>query len=278
MPNYEEIIQQSQTNIKSLSEKLKDLEKLHQDIKELIKQPEIFDAKYQQIVSLSEEYTNTLGATTKKYLDGNNTLFTTKLIELSDRTKDLQKEISRLVNTDLVKLFHDSQKSFIDQTRKDLAPELKKFDDKSTGLQTKINALKKQVERLEKIDLEKHFDKLQKTLSEIFGAINAINLTLTSVTQTLNSIVQSLGEIRNTIDANHKDAKHIINSFSEATVKHLTNQDKQATENVELLESKTKSLSGQNELLRKEIKTSRIIQIVGFAIVIIILIYTIVKQ
>lgn len=132
MPNYEEVIQQSQENIKSLSEKLKDLDKLHQDIKELIKQPEIFDTKYQQIVKLSEEYTNTLGAATKKYLDGNNTLFKANLNELSNKTKDLQKEISRLVNTDFTKLFQDLQKSFIDQTRKDLAIELKKFDDKST--------------------------------------------------------------------------------------------------------------------------------------------------
>lgn len=277
MPNYEEVIQQSQANIKSLSEKLKDLDKLHQDIKELIKQPEIFDTKYQQIVKLSEDYTNTLGATTKKYLDGNNTLFTTKLNELSDKTKDLQKEISRLVNTDFTKLFQDLQKSFIDQTRKDLATELKKFDEKSTDLQTKIDELRNQVERLEKIDLEKHFDKLQKTLSEIFGAINAINITLTAITQTLNSIVQSLGAIQNAIDTNHKETKQVISSFSDATTKHLSSQDSEAKRNTELLESKIKSLAEQNDLLKKEVKTNRIIQIVGLTIILIILIYVAVK-
>ncbi len=277
MPNYEEVIQQSQANIKSLSEKLKDLDKLHQDIKELIKQPEIFDTKYQQIVKLSEDYTNTLGAATKKYLDGNNTLFTTKLNELSEKTKDLQKEISRLVNTDFTKLFQDLQKSFIDQTRKDLATELKKFDDKSTDLQIKIDELRKQVERLEKIDLEKHFDKLQKTLSEIFGAINAINITLTAITQTLNSIVQSLGAIQNAIDTNHKETKQVISSFSDATTKHLSSQDSEAKRNTELLESKIKSLAEQNDLLKKEVKTNRIIQIVGLTIILIILIYVAVK-
>lgn len=277
MPNYEEVIQQSQANIKSLSDKLKDLDKLHQDIKELIKQPEIFDAKYQQIVKLSEEYTNTLGAATKKYLDGNNTLFTANLNELSNKTTGLQKEISRLVNTDFTKLFQDLQKSFIDQTRKDLAIELKKFDDKSTDLQNKINELSKQVERLEKIDLEKHFDKLQKTLAEIFIAINAINLTLTNVVQTLMGIVQTLGNIQTTLDTNHKEAKQILNSFSETTDKHLSDIEKQATKNAELLESKIKSLLNQNELLKKEVKTNIIIQIVGFAILIAGLIYIIVK-
>lgn len=244
MPNYEEVIQQSQANIKSLSEKLNDLDKLHQDIKGLIKQPEIFDSKYQQIVKLSEDYTNTLGAATKKYLDGNNTLFTAKLNELSDKTNELQNEISRLVNTDFTKLFHDLQKSFIDQTKQDLALELKKFDDKSTDLQSKIDDLKKQVERLESIDLEKHFDKLQKTLSDIFGAVNAINLTLTSITQTLNSIVQSSGAIQNTIDKNHKEIQQVINSLVE-----------------------------QNNLLKKEIKINRLIQIAGLAVIILIIIY-----
>ena len=108
-----------------------------------------------------------------------------------------------------------------------------------------------QVERLEAIDLEKHFDKLQKTLSEIFGAINAINLTLTNIVQTLTGIVQTLGNIQTTLDTNHKEAKQLINNFSESTEKHLNDIDKQATKNVELLETKIKSLSEQNELLKR---------------------------
>jgi peptidoglycan hydrolase CwlO-like protein len=57
--------------------------------------------------------------------------------------------------------------------------------EKIKDMQTKIDELMKQIQRLERIDLEKHFDKLQKTLSENSGAINAINLYLTNITQTL---------------------------------------------------------------------------------------------
>jgi len=57
--------------------------------------------------------------------------------------------------------------------------------EKSKVLQTKIDELKKQIQRLERIDLEKHFDKLQKTVSENSEAINTINLNLTNITQTL---------------------------------------------------------------------------------------------
>jgi len=56
---------------------------------------------------------------------------------------------------------------------------------KSKDMQTKIDELKKQIQRLERIDLEKHFDNLRKTLSENSAAINAINLTLINITQKL---------------------------------------------------------------------------------------------
>lgn len=282
MSDYDEIIKQSQANVKSLSEKLKDLDKLHQEIKTLKEGaeviPEIFNKKFQELVKLSGDYTNTLGATTKNYLDGNNTLFTTKLSELSIQIKDFDKEITRLVNTDFNKLFKDLQKVFIEQTRADLAMELKKFEENTKELQIKIDELKQQIERLEKIDIEKHFDKFQKTLSEIFGAINSINLTITNVIQMLTGIVQTLGNIQTTLDTNHREVKQQLNRFSETIEEHLADQDKQATKNVELLESSLKFLSEQNELLKKEVKTNRIIQIVGLTLISILLIYIAAKK
>lgn len=281
MPDYEEIIKQSQANVKSLSEKLKDLDKLHQEIKALKEEaeeiPGIFNKKFENIVKLSEDYTNTLGIATKSYLDGNNTLLSEKLKDFSTKIKELEKEITRLVDTDFIKLFKDLQKVFIDQTRDDLEKELKKIEEKSKDLQVKIDELKKQIERIEKVDLENHFDKLQKNLAEIFGAINTINLTLTSVIQTLTGIVQSLSTIQTTLDANQKEVKLLLNGFSETTEKHLFDQDKQTTKNMELVESKIKFLSEQNELLRKGIRANRIIQLVGFTMLIVILIYLIVK-
>jgi ABC-type transporter Mla subunit MlaD len=229
MPDYEEIIKQSQANVKSLSEKLKDLDKLYQEIAELKKAtegiPETFNKKFQDIIKLSEDYTNILGVTTKNYLDGNNTLFATNLSELSSKIHEFGKEITRLEN----------------------------------------------------VDLEKHFNKFQKTLAEIFGAINAINLSLTNIIQTNTGIVQSLGTIQTVIDTNHKEARQLLNTFNEATEKHLSDQDTLTVKNVKLLEGKMQSISEQNKLLRKDVKTNRIIQIVGLTIIIIIIIYFVVK-
>ena len=202
-----------------------------------------------------------------------------KLVEFEIVTaiNKLEAEVVKLIDADFTSLFDNLQIVLINQTREDLALELSKIDEKSTTLQAKIENLNAEIERLENIDLERHSVTLQRTLSEIFGAINPINGTLTSIVQTLTGIVQTLGNIQTVIDANHKETKQLLNSFSEATEKHFVDQDRKATRNVELLVSNMKSLSEQNELLKKEAKTNRTIQIVGFLVIISTLIYLIVK-
>ena len=199
--------------------------------------------------------------------------FEDKAAEFQAKINDLKTEITRLVNTDFTQLFGDLQKDFIAQTRTDLAAELQKFEDKAADFQAKIDDLKTEITRLEKIDLEKHFDKLQKTLSEIFGAINAINLTFTTTIQTLTNIVQSLSIIQNTIDANQKELKKSLDSFVEQVSKRLDVQDIEAKQHHELLENKIQSLAAQNDAL----KTYQVIQI-GLTIVgLVLLIYLAIK-
>ncbi len=199
--------------------------------------------------------------------------FEDKAADFQVKINDLKTEITRLVNTDFTQLFGDLQKDFIAQTRTDLAAELQKFEDKAADFQAKIDDLKTEITRLEKIDLEKHFDKLQKTLSEIFGAINAINLTFTTTIQTLTNIVQSLSIIQNTIDANQKELKKSLDSFVEQVSKRLDVQDIEAKQHHELLENKIQSLAAQNDAL----KTYQVIQI-GLTIVgLVLLIYLAIK-
>ena len=281
MPDYNEIIAQSEINVKALNEKLVQLDKLHQDILSLkdsaAKIPLIFENKFDEIIRLADGYTNIIGTATKKYLDGTNTLFTEKLSELTAKTNGLQKEITRLVNTDLKALFESLQKEFISQARKDLAEELKKIDSRSQDLKNKIEELRTEVARLEKIDLEKHFDKLQKTLADIFNAINAINLTLTSLTQTLTAVSQSLSGIQNTLNSNYSEIKKTINSSTEVISKHFAEQNSDIKTQFDLLNSEVKSLVVQNNLLHQELKKNTIIQIIGFILIIIVISIVVIK-
>jgi hypothetical protein len=281
MPNYDELIKQSQVNVNSLSEKLKELDKIYQEIIGLKAEvdgiPEIFNDKFLEIIILSEQYTNNLGIATKDYLDGNNTLFTLRLNELSILSEEFKIEINRLIKTDFYKLFEDLQNIFIEKSRKDLAIELDRLEEKSKNIQVKIDYFEQQIRRIEAIDLENHFDKLQKTLSEIFGAINTINLTLLEIIQKLPGILQLLGTIQTNIDTNHNQTKQLLSSYNQIIKGHLIDQDNQATKNFELLERKINSVIDQNILIRKEGKSSRIILIIGFTVIILILLYVAIK-
>jgi chromosome segregation ATPase len=173
-------------------------------------------------------------------------------------------EINRLVNTDFYNLFQQLQKTFIEQTKEDMAEELKKFDEKSELFQTEIDNLKKQVERLEGIDLEKHFNGLQKNLSDVFGAINSVSSTLTNVTQALQKIIQSLGDIQNSINDSQKEIKHFVEQCHSDIVRHLEMQDKELS----ALKDKMNFMEMQNNERRKE---HRIILLTGCLSVFLIL-------
>ena len=334
MPNYEQIVKESQENVKSLSEKLKDLDQLYQDINSLKTKPEsillAFNENFQEISELFKQYIQTLGIASKMYLDGSNSLFTGKIEELADKNAKLEKEISRLVNTDLAKLFADLQqifitktsedlgvelkrfennsidfqdkiytlkaqisrlistdfealfkklqKAFIEQTQKDVAVELGKMSEKTTDFQTKIDSFGGEINRLEKVDLEKHFDKLQKTLSDIFGAINTINLTLIGLITSLNLVLQTLGQVQKAIEYNSEETNKLINALSKETDNHLNQQDIKNNTDFEYLKQEIANLSKQNIAVNKEIKTNKITQIIGFVVIISLLLYVIIKH
>lgn len=263
MPTLDEIIELSEINLKELSQKIKDLEVLKQDIetaKRDVKKthedaagiPELFDDMFQKIVKLTEKYTNTLGGVTHEYLDGNNILFTQKLNELGVHSIELEKEVSRLVEVDFILLFKELQNTFIVETRKDLGTELTKFDEKTENLQLKIDELKKQTDRITKVDLEKQLDKHQNTLAEIFGAINSINITLTAITQTFSNIVQNIGSIQSTLNTNHIETKQLITTSNSELSILLKKQN-------EILEKKFTQLNEQTEFLKKGHKLNKML-------------------
>lgn len=266
MPNYDEIIQQSQVNVNALAQKLRELDQLHIDIKKLIKHPETFDAKFVEVRELAESYTKSIGSSVKIFLDGNNTLFIAKLKEMEEKIGELDTQISRLTNTNYEELFKSLQLVFIEQTRKDLELELKKVDEKTILIQERIDEFRAQIERLEKIDLEKYFDSLQKTLSEIFGAVNSINITLTKITQTLSTLSESISSLKNSVELNQKELVQLNGYLLDTINQKFIQNEKQAKHNFEIIESKLNSLKEQNLILQKDVKMNRIIQIIAFSI------------
>ena len=181
MPNYEEIIQQSQKNIRALSHKLIELDNFHENIEKLIKQPEILEDKFKQITKLATDYTNTLGSSTKKYIEITDNLLSTKLNELSKKTNALRKEISRLEDTDFEDLFNDLKNTFLTQSKDSIESELDKFETNATkflkkhdglhskliiDLKSKTDELRREITRLTETDITNLFNDLKKSFIE----------------------------------------------------------------------------------------------------------------
>jgi prefoldin subunit 5 len=227
----EKLLDECYVTLEKLEREVVQLGEIRKNIEDLKEQneqmPGLFQERFNRTVEHSEKYTNALGAATKEYLDGNNILFTEKLKELSYKINELQTEISRLGDTDFNVLFQGLQETFIEQTKEDIAESLEKLNPKLILFQTEIDELKVQIERLENIDLEKHFDSLQKTLSDIFGAINSIYSTLIHVSQSLQLAVQSLGNIQTAVNDNHKEVKQSLEGYTSSIKGHLETQDKE---------------------------------------------------
>lgn len=258
---------------------MEDIIKLQQEFESLIVQLERLKSineltsenteSAKQVISKVENFTSTLGQITKTYLEGNNAMFVEKLKEFQTNINMFENEVVRLIDTDFTSLFNDLQKAFIIKTKADIEIELHKFDEKVKNFQPVINSIKNEAERLEGIDLEKYFDLHKKTLTDILGAINSTNITLTSITQGLSGIAQSITYIENSIITNFKETNQQIVSFNKRISDQLEQQSETSKNNIKLFDEKIFSISNQNELLKNELKTNRIIQIVGFILVVI---------
>ncbi|MEY5049193.1 MAG: hypothetical protein RLZZ175_2552 [Bacteroidota bacterium] len=255
MPNYDEIIKLSQENVYALSEKLKDLDKLYQDIVSIKTKSEViplaFEENFQKITEGFKAQSESFSVAINTYLDGNNSLLTSKFKDFTDKISELDVEITRLVSTDFTASFNELQNVFIEKTRTDLAVELTKIGEKTKDFQIKIEALSVEIKRIENVDLEKHFDKLQKTLSDIFSSIATVNQTILNQSQTLNSVLQKNSELELLV----KKQSELIDLNKLEIAKSIEKQDLKLSEII----TSTNEIKLENGELKKELNQNKIL-------------------
>ena len=196
----------------------------------------------------------------------------TSLANLEQSLKDInsaKQQVAKVIGSsaELAGIIAQYKSSF-----EGISSNVKQILDKSKDLSLNILSdlskhtvnLSNEIDKLSKIDLEKHFEKHQETLSKIFGAISSINLTLSGVTQHLTTINQSLGNI----DTNQK-AIHDVTVSTKTSVLNLLDEHHQT------MLGEIKAVQDENiqtlAKIRKGIKVNRLIFISGMVFIITIL-------
>lgn len=150
--------------------------------------------------------------------------------------------------------------------------EVNRLDEKSQDIESKITRFNNEIVRLEGIDLAEQYNKHHQTLADVLNSINSISLTLSNITQGVGNIAQSINYIETSITTNFKETNQQISTTNKKLSDELAEQKEILNNNIKLFDDKTNILKDKNDLITKEIKTNRIIFIVGFIILMITLI------
>ena len=182
------------------------------------------------------------------------------------------REISNLAEQYLIAT-STAVKLYIDGNNEMLTNRLKEIEENNTALGALIKTLETQVSRLSNIDLEKHFEKHQKTLSDIFGAINNINTNLTGLSQNIINVIHLVAKLQSELD----DQKVKIDKGFTATLDLMNNKFKSTEESLnnksQSILNKIKLLDDAQNQIKKSITVNRIILVIGFLTICGLLIY-----
>ena len=181
-------------------------------------------------------------------------------------------------------------KSVEEKHRNDLQKDLKeKIDAIEKQLQSLLTELKEKAKQLSQVIEETK--KLEKSIADYFAELRKINFPerLDKIDNQISSINIGVGNLQTTIQRSQEKIEkgfedtnqNLRSGFSSTNDNIKHSQEKVTSDLASHTNAKTaeiiKHLTDQNQLLKKEVKTNRIIQIVGLTIISMILIYLLTK-
>lgn len=182
-------------------------------------------------------------------------------------------------------------KSVEERHRRDLQKDFKeKIDAIEKQLQTLLTELKDKTKQL--IQVIEETKKLEKVINDYIVELRKINFPerLDKIDNQISSINIGVGNLQTSIQRSQEKIEkgfeeinhNLSNGFSSVNENIKHSQKKVTSDLASHTNTKTdeiiKHLAEQNQLLKKEVKTNRLIQTVGLTIFLIILIYVAVKR
>ena len=204
MPAYEEVLNIAHQNVRQLGDQLNELIEIKQRLQEARKIPDQWDEKFQEIAATTRKYTSAINQVANTYLKDSNQVIGNNLAAFDAATVKLDGQIQTLINYDFAAHFKMLQEEVALQVKTDLQQEVKGVKLATSDLDATNDAFKQEVTRLGKVDLDMHFNRHQKMLSDVFNAINSINSLLSTSTQTLVLLQTGQAEVRRVVEEQHK--------------------------------------------------------------------------
>ena len=226
--NTEAIIASSLENVTKLKDQLAKIEQLREDVNKTIllarEIPEHFNRLGDNLAAISTDFILKTDDTLKE-----------QILEFNSKINDLQQRIEQIDKIDFKEKFENANEqfynnvteqvtekinlfdkaresyensyaSFLDKLNISIEQKIHLFGELKSGLDTTHQKLEGEVGRIHKVDLEEHFNKHDKRLSEIFGATNNINFSLLAISnqtvifqEKLFSLEQKVGEVNKNI-------------------------------------------------------------------------------
>jgi|GEM_PF-2446444 len=165
------------------------------------------------------------------FADSLNTLFDSRFKDLKDlyanfgvKINGLDAKIQKLDNLDLKSAFKDANDSFSDSLNKLFDLKFKDLRILYSDFEKLQQNLKDEIQNLKAIDLEEHFFKHDKKLSDIFSSINNISGTLLSINEHLIKTQGGISNLEKVFIEEISTFEKQINVKFEATTKRLENK------------------------------------------------------
>lgn len=193
-----EIIKSSVENINVLKDHLEKISELKNSIKETLEEVKQVPAHFDKLgLKLSE--------TSDQFIYKNYELLKEQNIFLQEKIIDLNNRIAQIDQIDFRKRFENANSEFFQNLEKVSRDKIDQFDIVKDDLNSITENFKSEVERLQSIDLENHFNKHDKRLSDIFGGVNNINsslLIISNQTQLFQDKISGLDQKLQIIEKN----------------------------------------------------------------------------
>ena len=205
MSNYNTsaIIESSLENVNSLRDHLEKISTLRQNIQSTLEEvrqvPEHFDKLGIKLSQTSDEFIfknyellkEQIIFFQEKIIDLNNRIAQIDEIDFRKRFENANEDFYTNLNRNVaekIDLFdttrttlEESHADFLNNLNLNIEQKIKLFDETKSALEVTSKELQLEVSRLQKINLDEHFNKHDKRLSDIFGGINNVNSSLLNI-------------------------------------------------------------------------------------------------